>query len=432
MTVRNFTLHGITEATPGPQWRGLFDATWPGYREWYLQDGLAVRPDLATAQRQLLTHMPELMPVYERLVELSAHSTGDAAENDIAQRMLTMWDMPAFLPGCTQAVDTRAAPVLVRNYDYSPDLFEWVSLSSRFTDRQVIGTSDCLWGLLDGMNDAGLIVSLTFGGRPGSAPGFGIPLVVRLLLEVADDVDAALARLQTIPVGMSYNLTLADRHKRAVTVFVAPGEAPQVSDLPAAANHRGLIPEYPHHAARFRSVERQQCALDALQSSADSSELAAQFLRPPLHNTSYSTGFGTLYTAVYSPSTSTVEYRWPERSFVRTFDSAYDAVSVRLREDTDGQMAVRRSSMPESPDPRLDSLSTAEVAELARRAMSVLASRADQESFSALVDLQSHAGVSLGEAARGLAAYGSWAQVGDLMGTTKQAAWSRWRESGSS
>ena len=32
---------------------------------------------------------------------------------------------------------------------------------------------DCLWGLLDGVNDAGLALSLTFGGRPQVGAGFG-------------------------------------------------------------------------------------------------------------------------------------------------------------------------------------------------------------------------------------------------------------------
>ncbi len=82
----------------------------------------------------------------------------------------------------------------------------------------------------------------------------------------------------------------------------------------------------------------------------------------------------------------------------------------------------------DTADVRLESLPTAELAALVRRALTLIASRADQESLAALVDLQTHAGVSLGEAARGVAANGSWTQVGELMGTTKQAAWSRWRE----
>jgi len=31
------TVHGVREATPGPRWRGLFEATWPAYRAWYLR-----------------------------------------------------------------------------------------------------------------------------------------------------------------------------------------------------------------------------------------------------------------------------------------------------------------------------------------------------------------------------------------------------------
>ena len=43
--------------------------------------------------------------------------------------------------------------------------------------------------------------------------------------------------------------------------------------------------------------------------------------------------------------------------------------------------------------------------------------------------MNAHVGQCLGEAARALAANGSWSQVADLSGTTKQAAWSRWRTS---
>ena len=61
------------------------------------------------------------------------------------------------------------------------------------------------------MNANGLAVSLAFGGARGSARGFGIPLVVRYLLEIADTVAAAMSALRTIPVSMSYNLTMSDR-----------------------------------------------------------------------------------------------------------------------------------------------------------------------------------------------------------------------------
>ena len=173
---RTSALHGIREPKPGPRWQALYEALWPAYRSWFLSEGDAVRRDLPTGRRMLARHLPELVGTWERLVALTGH-------DETAARMLTLWEPPRFLPGCSPALLDGPRPVLVRNYDYSPRLFDQVCYSSEFGDRRVIGTSDCLWGLLDGMNDAGLVVSLAFGGRPGSGPGFGIPLVVRYLLE---------------------------------------------------------------------------------------------------------------------------------------------------------------------------------------------------------------------------------------------------------
>lgn len=75
----------------------------------------------------------------------------------------------------------------------------------------------------------------------------------------------------------------------------------------------------------------------------------------------------------------------------------------------------------------LDQLTSSELGEIARSAMSLLAQRGDQEAFSELLTLNGHAGQCLGEGARQLATAGSWAQVADLAGVSKQAVWSRWR-----
>lgn len=219
------TVYSINEPLPGPRWKGLFDATWPAYRAWYLSGGDATRPSLAEATAMLAEHMPELVPTYRRLVDL-------AGGDDVAARMLTMWNTPAFLPSCSQAVLTDPAPVLCRNYDYSPDLWEATLYSSAFTGRRVIGTGDCLWGLLDGMNKDGLAVSLTFGGRPGSGDGFAVPLVVRYLLEVAETAEQARGVLRRLPIAMSYNITVVDAAGECFTAFVAPGAGPEFFDAP--------------------------------------------------------------------------------------------------------------------------------------------------------------------------------------------------------
>jgi predicted choloylglycine hydrolase len=331
--LHSVTLYGIREEHPGPRWQALHDATRDAYHRWYLSEGSAARPDLRTCRRMLESHMPELVPVWERLVEL-------AGGDEVTARLLTLWDPPRFLPGCSQATLGAAVeadgvsrtPLLVRNYDYGLDLFERVVYSSAFTGRRVLGMGDCLWGLLDGMNDAGLAVSLAFGGRPGAGPGFGIPLVVRYLLEVAASIDDVRSVLRRVPVNMSYNLTVVDGSGESLTAFVAPDSPPEFSSTRVATNHRGTVPEYPERARSLRSVERQQLLLSLLDSDPDVAGLTAAFLRPPLRSTEYGRAFGTLYTAVYRPNDGVVDYLWPQDSWRRTFDSVDATKTVILRE----------------------------------------------------------------------------------------------------
>lgn len=321
MTVQSISLHAFREDVPGPRWRALYDATWRQYRRWYLAPDTGRRPAVTEAEAALRRHMPELHPIWRRLVELAGGDSTTAA-------MLTHWNMPAFAPACSQVAVDTGARALIRNYDYHPDLFEQVVMSTRFADRAVLGTSDCLWGLLDGMNSDGLAVSLTFGGAKGAGPGFGIPLIVRYLLEVAGTTSEAVTTLSRLPISMSYNLTLTDRGGETCTAYVAPGRAPEVRAVPVATNHRFDDPEDPAHAKRFRSLERQTHILELLARQPHPDVVAREFLREPLRSDDYANGFGTLYTVDYRPDSGDVHYRWPGTSWTRSFESA-DA-EVRL------------------------------------------------------------------------------------------------------
>lgn len=80
--------------------------------------------------------------------------------------------------------------------------------------------------------------------------------------------------------------------------------------------------------------------------------------------------------------------------------------------------------------PRSDESENASVAELAAQARQVLrtlARRPELEAFQELLGLSQVVGECVGESARSLAEHGSWSQVAEVSGTTKQAAWSRWR-----
>src|SRR2546428_2714255 len=210
-----FTFRSIEELELGPKWQSVFDERWSHYREWFLGEGEEARPSYATSVRMLRAHMPELMPAYERVVEL-------AGGGDLAARMLSCYKPPPYLSACSQGAWTRDEPMLVRNYDYAPSRMEGVVWSTRLTERRVIGMGDCFWGLLDGMNDAGLAVSLTFGGRRVLGDGFGIPIVTRYVLETCATVDEARATLARLPYSLSHNLTLVDGAGRVLTAYLAP------------------------------------------------------------------------------------------------------------------------------------------------------------------------------------------------------------------
>jgi predicted choloylglycine hydrolase len=303
----------VDELQPGPKWHARFQAMWPAYSTWYLQDGEAKRPDLATCRRMLARHMPELVPTYERLVEL-------AGADALAARMLSLYRPPGFIVGCSQGAWTRDTPVLVRNYDYPASRLEGIVYLTCWSGRRVIGMSDCLWGLLDGVNDTGLAVSLTFGGRRDVGDGFAISLVVRYLLETCETVAQARLALAQIPVHAPQNVTLLDRSGEFLTAYVGPGRAPEFRAVAATTNHQGKV-EWPEYARAVRTVERERRVIALLDDPGLTRErFIAAFLDPPLHNTDYLRGFATLYTAAYYPSEGRVEYRWPGSLWEKSFD----------------------------------------------------------------------------------------------------------------
>jgi predicted choloylglycine hydrolase len=307
------TFTAISESSPGAE---RIRALMPALQAWYLRDGDAARPTYVTARRALHLHMPELVATWEGLCEL-------AGGGDLAARVLSLYDPPPLLAGCSQAV---LDGTLVRNYDYHPDRIEATVFASHIT-RPVLGMSDCLWGLLDGINDAGLAVALAFGGRTARGDGFGISVVVRYLLETCETVDQAATTLARLPVHAPYNLTLADADGGAATVYVGPDRAARAVLPAVATNHQEHV-DWPEHAAATRSVER-HAALCAL-TGADA------FLQDPLYATEFARGFGTLYTAVYRTADRAVTYRWPGQSWKQSLASfTPGARTVRLSQRAD-------------------------------------------------------------------------------------------------
>ncbi len=321
----------LSEIEPGSKWASLFAEYWPAYRRWWLREGDDARPTYLECRRALRTHMPEIVPLYDCLCEL-------AGGGDQAARFLSFYRPPPYLSGCSQAIWPGEEPLLARNYDYDPLAFDSLVLRSGWQGRRVMGTSDGLWGLVDGMNDAGLAVSLTFGGRRVVGDGFGVPLILRYVLQTCETAEQAGEALARVPCHMSYNVTVLDAKRRYVTVLMSPDRPAVITNSAVATNHQEAV-EWISHARFTATVERERFLLQRLTLHIETQEkFIGAFLKPPLYSTAYSAGFGTLYTAVYRPRRLEMEVRWPGTVWPFSLDGFKDGMRrIHMPNETDAR-----------------------------------------------------------------------------------------------
>jgi predicted choloylglycine hydrolase len=319
------TFAAVNEEHPGDGFQRIFKRAWPHYSKWWRRDGEESRPSYLASRRSIGTHMPEMLRLYDRLCELVGGGDQEA-------RFLSLYCPPAYLTGCSQAVWPGSEPLLVRNYDYSPRAFDALVLRTRWLgERTVMGMSDCLIGLLDGINDAGLAVSLTFGGERMVGEGFGIPIVIRYVLETCETTAQAAATLARVPLHMAYNVTALDAKGKCATVMIAPGRKAVVTDSPVATNHQAKV-AWRTHARATASVERERFLLRRLTLHPEPADrFIAAFLRPPLYSTAFERGFGTLYTSEFWPRRRSMTLHWPNSSWPLQLDHFIEGQrSIRL------------------------------------------------------------------------------------------------------
>ena len=209
--------------------------------------------------------------------------------------------------------------MLVRNYDYHPYACEATFARTRWLDTTVMASSDCLWGVLDGINEHGLVVALSFGGSTVVGDGFGIPLILRYVLESCRNVREAGKVLKRVPSHMAYNVSLVDSSGGHAVAYMRPGTDTVIVREAVATNHQRSV-EWPEYAARTRTVERKRLAEQRLPELRDAASLLDLFLEPPFFSTDYEGWHGTLYTALYRPEGSSAELCWPGASVLQTLD----------------------------------------------------------------------------------------------------------------
>lgn len=312
----------VSEASPGPKWAGIFKQYWPSYAKWWAREGVSNRATYLESRRAFKMHMPEMLGLYEELCEL-------VGGGDMQARFLSFYCPPRYLAGCSQAIWPGDEPLLVRNYDYDQHAFDAIVLKTDWNGRSVIGSSDGLFGLIDGINDAGLVVSLTFGGRREVGEGFGVPIILRYILQTCTTVAEAGEVLKRIPCHMSYNVTVLDAARQYLTAYLTPDRPTILTHAAVATNHQERV-EWSSHARFTATVERERYLLQRLTLHPETREkFVGSFLKPPLYSTAFSSGFGTLYTAAYRPKAGALDVHWPDRTWHKSFaDFEEDSLGV--------------------------------------------------------------------------------------------------------
>ena len=311
------TIHfrAYEEDTAGFKWLSRAQHFWPAYERWYGWGGLTRRPSYLACRRAMRAHMPEIVPMYEKLTEM-------LGGEDTQARFLSLWTPPPFIAGCSQAIWQNPAGngnALLRNYDFSPALLEGSMFSTQWHDQRVVAMSDCIWGVLDGMNVSGVAVSLSFGGRTVVGEGFGVPVILRYVLEFATNGREAVAMLCRIPSHMSYSVTVLDKTGFHAIVHLAPDRPPAVVDEKVVTNYQGEV-MWLAHARATRSVERKEMLENCLNQQANLEQMENALMRAPVFQTSFHRGYGTLYSAAYLPESNAVDYMWPSYRWRQQLD----------------------------------------------------------------------------------------------------------------
>lgn len=295
------------EDRPGAAWLARFQAGRDEAARWYRGVGLSAPPTASECCAAILRYMPERVPCYDDVCRL-------VGNDDLAHRILSHY-RPASLPhSCSQAVwFGKGGPALVRNYDYPLHIVSDRIELTAWSERRVIAKSQRPWGgCLDGMNDDGLVASLTFGGSGKNGVGFAIILILRYVLETCRSVPEAIAALCRVPVAQPQNVMLLDRMGDYATLFLGPDREPAVTRLRSCTNHQEAVSTASNSALRRRVMDE---ALEAPAMTLPS--LVDLFLKAPLY--SRHVGFTTAYTAVYRPEQGRVDYLWPGRCWTQSF-----------------------------------------------------------------------------------------------------------------
>lgn len=201
---------------------------------------------------------------------------------------------------------------LARNYDDAPGAVEGeFAVSTPTGSFKSFGSTIGYLERLDGINEKGVAVSLTFGaGHPPIQHGIGSAMFTRIVLDKAGSVEEAIELFEKAPYVTPNNVMIADSSGNAVVIEASAGQyhirKPEEGIFICANSY--LAPEMRKHQRINNKTTkwREQAMLRKEPNLANRAELM-NFLTTDfpdgLFEPYYSVGLGTLWSVIYHPKT---------------------------------------------------------------------------------------------------------------------------------
>ncbi|WP_284139330.1 MULTISPECIES: C45 family peptidase [unclassified Virgibacillus] len=243
------------------------------------------------------------------LDEIAGISDGLKISNESGLRLFAGYDMPKLEGmGCTSFC---TQDYYVRNYDFSPQLFDNIFMVQHPVDgRMLCGHSQLLLGRLDGMNENGLIIGLHFVNNNTYKKGFLCSTITRIVLETCTTTEEAIELLGKLPHAASYNYSLLDRHGSMAIVEAAPSiqYVHRNTNYLIGTNMFYAQDLQPYNRANHDSSQKRVEAIKNWEYIPSAEEVHEWFANTdsPVFYKDYDAFFGTLYTITYLPKVAQV------------------------------------------------------------------------------------------------------------------------------
>lgn len=236
------------------------------------------------------------------LDEINGVGKGLNIDFDTAVRMYSGYNLTFPSMGCTAFADKY----YVRNYDFSPELYDARLVFFKPTVGYAsVGFSQQVVGRLDGINEHGLVIGLHLVNEKHSKTGLTGTTIVRLVLDQCRNVLEAIDIISDLPHSHCYNFSLLDRDGNKCVIEATPEEKVVRKSLPVmCTNHFEATKLADKNRIYINGSIQRKEHLQRFQSKSYTPEEAYRQFNDessPLFYTNYQQYFGTLHTVVYIP-----------------------------------------------------------------------------------------------------------------------------------